>query len=714
MAPTSLQTSRQAGWAGTAVALTIGLDMGGTFVDCVVAAERGLAVGKAPTTRPDPIAGLLDALADAARDAGLSLEELLARAGDLAHGTTLGLNAVLTRNGGTVGLLTTRGHEDALLIGRVHQKVAGLRPQELTRASQLRKPEPLVPRWRIRGIDERIDADGREVVELDEAGVAEATRDLVAAGCDAIAITFLWSFRAPAHERRAAAIAAETCPGVPIVVSSDVAPVLGEYERSAATVVDAFLVRPFGGYVTRLGAELRRLGFSGNLWLMGMTGGLSPAAVAASRPVETLRSGPVGGTVAGGRVGARLGRQGVITADMGGTSFDVGLIVDGRPETVGQTIVGQLHLAVPAVDVRSIGAGGGSIAWLDEQGGLHVGPRSAGAQPGPACYGQGGTEPTVTDADVVLGRLDPGAVLANRIPIDADAARSAIDRLADRLGVDPVAAAAGIVDVADAQMADLVRTMTVERGHDPRDFLLVVFGGAGPLHVGRFASDVGVLEAVVPPAASVLSALGLAVAEYRRTYRRSRRMSAPPDPAIVHAIFEELENRAVADFRATGLTGEPTVERWVELRYRRQTHQLRVPVPSIERGAASLGGLVTAFEERYARTYGAGTGYAAAGIEATTFGLDLSSPRRHEQGDGTAEAVSVSGTTAPAARRRVYFESWIDTPVYGGDSLRRGIEIQGPAVVDWPTTTLVIHPDQSVGIGPAGDVHLRLRPEGAR
>ncbi len=694
--------------------LTVGIDMGGTFVDCVIAGDGVLAVGKAPTTRPDPIPGILDALASAAGNAGLTPGDVLARAGDVAHGTTLGLNTLLTGSGATVGLLTTRGHEDAMLIGRVHQKVAGLRPQELTRASELRKPEPLVPRRRIRGIHERIDAAGQEVVALDEAGVAEAVRDLVGGGCEAIAISFLWAFRNPAHEVRAAAIAAATCPGVPIVVSSDVAPVLGEYERTAATIVNAFLIPPFGTYLAELDRTLRERGFAGRLSLMGMTGGLSPAAQAASRPVETLRSGPVGGLVQARRISLSLGRADLITADMGGTSFDVGLIVDGRPETVEQTIVGQLHLAVPGVDVRSIGAGGGSIAWLDEQDGLHVGPQSAGADPGPACYARGGTEPTVTDADVVLGRLDPRTVLADRIAVDGAAARAAIGRLAGRLGVDVVTAAAGIVRVADAQMADLVRAMTVERGHDPRELLLVAFGGAGPLHVGRFAADVGVREAVIPSAASLLSAVGLAMADYRRTYRRSRRMVTPLDGRVVAQLFGQLEAEADADVRSIGQSARPLMERWVELRYRRQTHQLRVPLPPDAPGEVQLEGLVAAFEARYERTYGAGTGYAAAGIEATTFGMDVTVPRRPGAPTNGGGLRVAHRPAAPVDRRDVWFDCWTDTPVHRGATLAPGDEIAGPAVVDWPTTTLVVHPRQTVLIGPAGDAQLVLGAEEGR
>jgi N-methylhydantoinase A len=683
--------------------------MGGTFVDCVACGPAGIAAGKALTTRPDPIPGILAALEHAAAEAGIDVDELLARSSDLAHGTTLGLNAVLTQVGGRVGVITTKGHEDALLIGRVHQKVAGLRPHELMRTSELRKPDPLVARSFIRGIDERIDAGGVEIVALDEAGVLVAAGGLVADGCDALAITFLWSFRNPAHERRAAEIIRDAYPDLPLVRSSDVAPILGEYERAAATAVNAFLLKPFSGYLGRLTGVLRERGFKGHVWVMGMTGGLIPAASAATRPLDTLRSGPVGGLVASGQIGQRFGRVDLIATDMGGTSFDVGLVVDGTPELADVAIVARLHLAIPSFDIRSIGAGGGSIAWLDEQDGLHVGPGSAGSEPGPASYGRGGTEPTVTDADLLLGRLNPNAILGGEIRLDRDAAEAAIAALARRLGVSVIDAADGIVRVADAQMADLVRAITLERGYDPTRFVLTAFGGAGPLHVGRFAADTGVVEAVVSPLASVLSAFGLATAEYRRTYRRSCRSVAPLDGTVLSATFDEIMAVAADDFAATDLDGPMVVRRWVELRYRRQTHQLRVPWALDLDGEEAFDRLVGDFERLYEGRYGPGTGYAAAGIEATAVGVAVTVERSKARAE-VARDVPVGAVDArPDGHRPVFFGRWVqETPIYRGAGLEPGAVIAGPAVVDWPATTLVIHPEQEASVAPSGDVILRF------
>jgi N-methylhydantoinase A len=691
-------------------ALTIGLDVGGTFVDCVAVTDAGgLVAAKAPTTPDDPVPDVLAALTSAADAEGLDLPGLLGRATAIVHGTTLGLNALLAGRGGRVAMLTTRGHEDAVLIGRVHQKVAGLRPHELIRISELRKPEPLVPRTSIFGIHERVDSAGNVVVPLDEDGVRAAADRAVAAGCEAIVVAFLWSFLRPDHERRAAQLIEHHHPSIPVVRSSEVAPVLGEYERTTAAIVDAALRKPFAGYLDRLGGELGARGFRGRLWLMGMTGGVIPVAMAARHPVETLRSGPIGGVLEAGRVAGRDGDRTIIATDMGGTSFDVGLVLEGEPPLADVTLAGRFHLAIPAVEVRSIGAGGGSIAWVDDLGGLHVGPTSAGANPGPACYGLGGTEPTVTDADVVLGRLDPDAILAGGIRLDHAAAEAAIGRLAVRLGTDPATTAAGIVRVADAQMADLIRTATVESGRDPRSATLVAYGGAGPLHVGRFGSDVGVAEAIVPGSASVLAALGLARAGYRRTYRRSRRLAVPLDASLVSELLAEMRDEASSEFTASGLPGELTLRPWVDLRYRRQTHQLRVPLRDGLAGAPDgldLDGLYADFDRRYERTYGAGTAYAAAGMEATAVGLLVLAPRR------VSIPVRSATTTVgpPARRRRVWFDlGWVgDTPVFEAETLEPGVGVEGPAVIEWPTTSLVVHPGQRATMDEHGDVRLRF------
>lgn len=679
--------------------------MGGTFVDCSVVTANGLVVeAKAPTTPAAPVDGILASIHGAASILGIETADMLGRAGAIVHGTTLGLNALIGGDVGRVALLATRGHEDAILIGRVHQKVAGLRPHEMTRITELRKPEPLVPRWRIHGIHERVDAAGRVVVPLDERGVLEAADAAVEDGCEAIAVAFLWSFLNPDHERRAAGLIVEAHPNVPVVTSSEVAGVLGEYERTAAAAVNAALLRPLAGYLDRLLGALADAGFRGRLWAMGMAGGLIASDVAARRPVEILRSGPVGGIVAARELGRRMGAGDLITTDMGGTSFDVGVLTAGEPDQADVTIAGRLHLAVPGIDVRSIGAGGGSIAWVDPHGGLHVGPQSAGANPGPACYGLGGTEATVTDADVVLGRLDPDAILGGAIRIDAAAAHAAVDRVAERLGLGVEEAAAGIVRVAGGQMADLIRAVTVEHGRDPRAMVLIAFGGAGPLHVGGYAPDVGVRAAIIPASASVLSAWGLAIADHRRLYRRSRRLQVPIDQAVVTDLVAEMATEARRDFEASALLGSLGLSPWMDLRYRRQTHQLRIPIGTV--GALGLAGLATAFAARYVEVFGEGSGYAAAGIEATAVGLTAIGRRAVGSSDASPRRLMTLPGHRPRTRR-VWFERWVDeTPVVDAATLAGGSTVAGPAVLEWPATTLLVHPGQTATMDTTGAARL--------
>ena len=688
----------------------IGVDIGGTFVDCVVQEDGAVAaVGKAPTGT-DPVAGIQAAMEAAGKSLDHGLRNLLAATEEIVLGTTHGLNALLARTeGDPVGLITTRGHEDAILIGRVHQKVAGLGPHEVIRVSELRRPEPIVPRWLIHGINERTAADGSELVRLDEEGVAAAADALVAQGCCAIAICFLWSFRDPTHEQHAAEIIRDRHPEIRLCLSSDIAPILGEYERVATTVVNTYLLGIVGPHLEQLGGALSAAGFGGQLSVMTSAGGTVPLAQVASRPVETLGSGPVGGVIAAHRLLDEIGAEGCLTADMGGTSFDVGLVAANGAATSDVTIVAQLHLAVPAIDVRSIGAGGGSVCWLDDDGRLHVGPRAAKSGVGPACYGMGGTEATVTDADLLLGRLDPDAVLGGRISLSVEAAEAAMRPIAEALGIDTVTAAAGIVRIADAQMADLVRRMSVERGHDPRGLSLICFGGAGPLHVGSFAPDLGVREAIVPADAGVFSADGLVRAGWRRVYRRSVQSTAPLDPKAVGDALASMLAQAKADIAASGRQSEPTFTLAIDLRYRRQTHDVEVPVDDVidER---SLAEVIERFEQRYKEIHGAGTGYRAAGIEATTVRLYATIP-------GSTSRLATAESQEPAlpelhAQRDVYLEGWCrDVPIYEAQALSVGAVLTGPALLDWPTTTLVVHPGQEATMLAGG--HTRLTFGGA-
>ena len=455
------------------MSFVVGVDSGGTFSDCVVIDEQGGVVrAKSPSTPPRFEEGVIGSVTEAAARLGQTLEELLAETTLFAHGTTVATNLLITRTGAKTALITTRGHEDAILIGRTVQKVAGLSEAEIIDVANLSKADPLVPRSSIFGVDERVDRNGDVVAPLNPARLDGLRERLREQGVEAIAVSLLWSFLNPGHERQLADWLGEgNGDGAPewfVTASSDLVPVLREYERTSTTVLNAYLTPSVNGYLERMRERLRDAGHRGAIAVMHSAGGLSSIDEARRRGVSLLSSGPAGGMLGARALARRLELDRVIATDVGGTSFDVGMVVDGEPSYADAPVFAKYPVALPVIDVTSIGAGGGSIAWIEpETGVLKVGPRSAGAVPGPVCYGAGGTEPTVTDANLVLGRLNPDYFLGGRIRLDADAARAAVSGIAEPLGLTPQEAAAAVVDIVDSQMSDLIRRVTVERGLDP-------------------------------------------------------------------------------------------------------------------------------------------------------------------------------------------------------------------------------------------------------
>src|SRR5581483_9870107 len=398
----------------------IGVDTGGTFTDCIVVDDDGnVTAAKAASTPQDFSVGVMDSVARAAQRLGLSAEQLLAQTTRFGHGTTVATNALITHTGARTGILTTRGHEDALFMGRIKQKIAGLDEDQIHDFLLHDKAVPgIVPRKLIKGLNERVDHKGAVIVAMNDDEVRRLAGELVGAGCEAIAISLLWSFLNPSHERRARDIVREAYPNVTVSISCEISPVLGEYERTASTMVNAYLTKKVDGYIGALADRLRKAGFKHQLMVMLSNGGVTPAEDARRRAAYLLASGPAGGVIGARNLGQILGYQNVLTTDVGGTSFDVGLVVDGQPEYAREPVFDKYHVSFPMIDVVSIGSGGGSIAWIDKSGFLKVGPQSAGAEPGPACYGRGGTEPTVTDANVVLGRIDPNYFLGGTWKLD--------------------------------------------------------------------------------------------------------------------------------------------------------------------------------------------------------------------------------------------------------------------------------------------------------
>jgi N-methylhydantoinase A len=676
----------------------IGVDIGGTFTDCVVANERGgRTVSKALTTHGSLEEGVLEAVRLNAEEQGLSRVALLEATDLFVHGTTVATNAMLTRTGARTGLITTKGYEDTIIIGNVYAKVAGLAERDLVHSSRLRKPEPIIPRELIRGVTERVDRDGDVIVALDEAETIAAIESLLAAEVEAIAVCLLWSFANDSHERRIKELLASRGGDVFTAYSYEVAPVLGEYERTVTTAVSAYVGPKVIGYLEHLDSLLQEEGLSQPMLVMQASGGLTSVLDTAQRPIVTLDSGPTGGILGCQHLGRLYGEENVICTDVGGTSFDVGLILDGEVQLEADPVVAQYSLRMPKVLVHSIGSGGGSIAWLDEGGLLRVGPQSAGSRPGPACYGLGGTEATVTDADLVLGYLDGDAFLGGRMRLDRDLAFKVLAGLGKSLGMEPEEAAVGVFRIINAQMADLIRKSTIEQGHDPRECVLVAYGGAGPTHAVFYGHDIGAKAILVLADSTVFSAEGMLTCDVTHTADLSRRASTPfsdDDLVRLSERFSELEDRVARQFELEGASpGEVSVTRMLGVRFLRQIHAVEVEV---EPGPVTREGSERIFERflrRYGQIYGEGALVTGSGYEielhravGTRPIQPVDFPEHESRGEDSSAALK--------GERPVYFEpaGFAPTKVYNGDALGAGNVVEGPAIVERMGDSVVVPP----------------------
>jgi N-methylhydantoinase A len=697
----------------------VGTDIGGTFTDMVVAddtsAERQF---KLPTTPEDRSQAVLDCLALAADSYGLPVRDFVACVDYFAHGTTVATNALIERAGAPTALLTTRGAGDSLLVQRGTASWAAAGEQS-GHYSARRWPAPLIPREAIFEVDERTDSSGAEVVPLNAAQVSQAATQMRAAGMQAVAICFLWSFLRPDHEQQAAEIIRARWPEAFVSLSSEVAPVIGEYERSATTAVNAYLGPVVDQYIDRLEQRLRGHGFTGEFTVMDSAGGVMSARSAGARAVEMLTSGPAGGVLASAALGRTLDTPDIITADMGGTSFDVGLVTGGRPLVVTSAFDGGYHLVTPRVAVTAKGAGGGSIARVDDSGALVVGPESAGSVPGPACYGKGGDLPTVTDADVVLGIIDPGRFLGGRMRLSRDLAEQAMRKHVGKpLGMTAEEAADGIRRVVDAQMADQVRAATIQQGHDPRDFVLFAYGGAGPAHAYAFAPEAGIGRIIIPHTATVHSAWGALRADRFRVYQGTDRQRTPPwaddpaahlDPDRINAVFAGLERRCLADFPAGSA---PRADRYLHIRYRGQASDLPVPVPGpLDRD--TLRALIGDFHRRYERVFGPGTSLPEAGLEIGTFRLEghVQSPAGTGTGHGRRSGRPPGGART-GTRPVIFAGGTVTADIFDGELLPGGALIDGPAIIDCPGTTVVVGPGQRAQVDDNGNILLTAVKDG--
>ena len=601
--------------------IAVGVDVGGTFTDLVAVVDGELRTAKVPTVPGDEGAGVTAALAAS----GIPVPEVEV----LAHGTTVATNALLERRGARTALVTTEGFRDVIEIGRQN------RPSlyDLTED----RPPPLVPRDLRFTVRERVGPAG-VLVPLDGASVEAAVAALGAAGVDAVAVCLLFSFLHPEHERRVGEAIRAALPGLRVSLSSDLLPEFREYERCSTTVANAYLAPVLAAYLERL--EPQPL-------VMQSSGGVVEAAAAAGRPAACVLSGPAAGVVGAAFVAGAGGHRDLLTFDMGGTSTDVAAVLEGEVQVTSEAAVAGVPIRFPMVDVHTIGAGGGSIAWLDDGGALRVGPRSAGARPGPACYGRGGDRPTVTDANLVLGYLGDGAVLGGEVRLD----RGLAERALATLGLEPVEAALGVVRVVDAGMTRALRVVSVERGIDPRELTLVAFGGAGPLHACSLAEELGIARVVVPRASGVLSALGLAAADLRRDY-----------VAPAASGFAGLEERAERELPGAEL------RLLVDARYRGQSHELTVDAADWEHG------LGDAHERRYGFRLDGEPELVARRLVAT-----VARPR---------PALRAAVPAGEAGARRAYLDGgWTDVPVLGP-----GAGVAGPAIVELPEATCLVRP----------------------
>lgn len=692
------------------MAYIISVDSGGTFSDCIVLDETGvIATGKAPSTACDYSLGVIDSIKVAAEALGISLLDLISRASHFFHGTTVATNALLTRSGAKVGLITTKGHEDVLFIGRTVQKAAGLTETEIIDYAKLKKADPIVPRPLVKGVTERIDYKGSVIVPLNESEVKGAAEFLVSRGVEAIAVSLLWSFMNPVHERRIKELVKESHPDLFVTVSSDIAPVIKEYERTATTAINAYLSKVTAHYLSCLEQRIQSLGFKGSPLIMQSSGGTLSPKEAAQKPVALMLSGPAGGLIGSLSLGKAMGQENVISTDVGGTSFDVGIIFKGEPRYSATPIFDKYHVVLPVIDIASIGAGGGSIAWVEPKGNLlKVGPQSAGAEPGPVCYDLGGEDPTVTDANVVLNRVNPDYFLGGRRKLNRTKAVAVIkEKIADAMGISTEEAAMGIIDIIDASMASLVRKVTISRGYDPREFVLFAFGGAGPLHVAGYGPTVGIKTAVIPQHASEFSAYGIAGSDVVHLNQVSAPMIAPFDGEALNRVFKELQKSTEEQLLRDGISPENiSLYRYAHLRYRGQVHEVDVPVPSGPLDSPGAEKLLSDFEQRYEQRYGKGTAYKEAGIEARVFQVaghgrifKVPLPSHQLREEDPKKALK--------DRRPVYFKElagFTDTNIYHMDKLAAGNKVTGPAVIEAVDTTVLVHPGQSVTV----DKYLNL------
>ncbi len=682
----------------------IGIDIGGTFTDVVLLQDNGqFHVYKEDSTPDEPLRAITQGLAGIAAEIDTNVASLLESTEFLVHGQTMATNALIQRNGPIVGLLCTEGFRDVLHLGR------GAKPERFN--VHLQKPEDFIPRYLRLGIPERIGADGTIVKPLDEEAVREAARQLGKHGVKAVAVAFLWSIIDAQHEQRTAELVREELPGVDVLCSSDILPEIREWERTSSTILSAYIAPIIGDYLRAFEAAMTEGGMPHRPLIMQVNGGCAAVPDLLARPVNAVASGPAAGPAAGAHYASTTkSPDRLIVVDMGGTSFDVCLLRDGEAVMSSDIKVADQPIGVNGVEVLSVGAGGGSIAWIDSGNSLRVGPRSAGSQPGPACYDRGGVEPAVTDANLVTGRMAAGAFLGGRRSLNVDLAVKAIDDyVATPLGLDVPTAAAGILTIVNSNMATAIRAVSIERGIDPRDYVMVAGGGAGGLHAAELARMLNIGEVLIPRSAGGLCAFGMAVTPVRHDYVRLAHCYSNGEGVAqrINAVFDELMAEGRAHLESDGFeASEIHFSRHLEGRYPGQVHNLTVPLSNDSISDEFLRQLESDFHTEHDKRFT----YAMRDqpVECLHWRLTATGNRPAPQGKlarGSDGAIKLSG------QRSAYMasvNSEVTTEIYQGDALADGDTITGPAIVEFATTTVVVNPDDVLVVQADGSSLLTI------
>ncbi len=683
--------------------MRIGIDVGGTFTDIVLIDDLSgqIHYTKVLTTHGDLARGVIGGIDKILEMAGESFDHV----DYMVHGTTIGTNALIERKGARTGLLTSEGMRDVLEIGRIERPAAGLYDIFVD------TPLPLVPRYLRLDVKERVGADGEVVVPLDEDSARKAVGVLKGQAVESIAVSFLFSFRNPSHEERVREICQEVFPEAAVSISSEIAPEFREFERTSTTVINAYLAPVVERYLDNLEGQLLDRYGDVDLRVMQASGGCMTTDMAKHRAVNIVNSGPAGGALAAAYIGRLTGDEQVISVDMGGTSFDVGVIDHGEPRVAPESQFEGFPVKIPILDVEAIGAGGGSLAWVDQGGALNVGPESAGSAPGPACYGLGGERPTVTDANLVLGRLNPDYFLGGEMKLHVDLAEKAIlKHVAEPLGVSLEEAASGIIRVVNANMERAISVNSTEKGFDVREFALLPFGGAGPLHAVELARDLDMKRVVVPPYAGTLSAVGLLVANTRYDYASTlARSEEKLEPAELLRTFQDLESRGRAQLRAQKVPDDQIEIVWTaDLRYEGQSYEISTPVvrkDSMSR--ADIREIVDRFHDLHYRIYA----YGSVDEKVEFINLRVAAigkvPEVSLSHDGAGGAAA---ETARKGQRPVYYpgEGYVDTAIYDRALLRAGHVVHGPALIEEIASTTVLTPGLSGSVDEYGNIIVPL------